>query len=282
MAKRSLARGLTDLLLSSVGFALIFLALIIILVRSYPIAVISFTVLAFGFWRFMKWRSGQTGKRRRMIAIACADTQIERHRHALISYFRQSIRSDLFGNEDTSLWRRHIRTFLENQVAPELSAQSNIMDGALKAELETHVDNVVRTRLLDSGSSQSDPQIDAMTATALGYEQHCASILFRSGWTVHPTPATGDHGADVIAEKGGQRLVVQCKLYAKPVGNKAIQEVYSARPLYNCDHACVVAPAGFTAQAQRAAQSLSVRLLHHDELRSFADELASGRGASAP
>lgn len=281
MAKRSFAHGLTDLLVSSVGIGLILLALVIMLVRSYPVQVASFALLAFGIWRFVKWRSAQAGERRRMIAIGCADRQIERHRNALVSYFRQSIRGDLFGNEDESLWRRQIQTFLETQVAPELSAQSIVMDAALRAELAEHVDNFVRAMLLDPASPQAGPQIDPATVTAVGYEQHCASILFRSGWTVHPTPPTGDHGADVIAEKDGQRLVVQCKLYAKPVGNKAVQEVYSARPLYNCDHACVVAPAGFTAQAQRAAQSLSVRLLHHDDLRSFADELVSRSSAGA-
>jgi restriction system protein len=273
MAKRSLARGLTDLLLGGLGILLILLALAILLLRSYPVPVISFAVLAFGFWSFAKWRSALARERRRMIAIGCTNRQIERHRNALVSYFRQSIRSDLFGNEDKILWRRHIDTFLESQVAPELSAQSIIMDGALGAELSSHVDDVVRKRVLDEASQQSAPQIDPATVTATGYEQHCASILSGSGWTVHATPVSGDHGADVIAEKDGQRLVVQCKLYARPVGNKAVQEVYSARPLYNCDHACVVAPLGFTAQAQRAAHSLSVRLLHHDELRMFADEL---------
>jgi len=275
VAKRSFVRGLSDLLLSGLGIALILVALIIMLVRSYPIELASFGIVAFAFWRFIKWRSEQVVGRRRAIAIGCADRQIERHGSALISYFRQSIRSDLFGNEDRNLWRRHIDTFLKTQVAPELSSWSIPMDAALAANLVMHVDRVVRARLHDSESRQADAPIDPAAITALAYEQLCASILSRSGWTVHSTPATGDHGADVIAEKDRERLVVQCKLYAKPVGNKAVQEVYSARPLYNCDHACVVAPAGFTAPAQRAAQSLGVHLLHHDDLCSFADEIVS-------
>jgi restriction system protein len=33
----------------------------------------------------------------------------------------------------------------------------------------------------------------------------------------------------VVAERDGVRLVVQCKRYAKPVGNGAVQEVVAAR-----------------------------------------------------
>jgi len=281
VAKRSFARGVADLLLSGFGIALILVALMIMLVRRYPIQLASFGIVAFAFWRFMKRRSEQARERRRIVAIGCADRQIERHRDALISYFRQSVRADLFGNEDKNLWRRHIDTFLKTQVALELSSRSIPMDSALAADLAMHVDRVVRARLLDSESRQTEAPIDTAIITALDYEQHCASVLSQAGWTVRPTPATGDHGADVIAEKERERLVVQCKLYSKPVGNKAVQEVYSARPLYNCDHACVVAPAGFTAHAQRAAQSLGVRLLHHDELCSFAHELVSRGSARA-
>ena len=274
MAKRSLAQGLTDLLVGGAGIALILLALVIILARAHPVKIAVLAVLACGLWQLKKSGSARAGEHRRAISIACADNQIKRHRNALVSYFRQSIRGDLFGNEDNDLWLRHVHTFIETQVVPALAARSVAMDGALAAHLADHVDRVVRTRLLSPGSFQAGPKIDAASLTPLEYEQHCAAILSRFGWSVRTTPATGDHGADVIAEKNGRRLVVQCKLYAKPVGNKAVQEAYSARPLYNGDHACVVAPAGFTAQAERAAHSLSVRLLHHDDLGALADDLA--------
>lgn len=174
------------------------------------------------------------------------------------------------------MWRAHVRTFIETQVFPELAAASVRVDDELVLQLIAHVDAVVRSQLGDAKSFQEDPEIDPAAIDALAYEQHCALILSNCGWTIYPTPATGDHGADVVAEKDGWRLVVQCKLYAKPVGNKAVQEVYAALPLYNGSHACVVAPFGFTAQAQRAAHGLSVRLLHYDGLRAFADELVSG------
>ncbi|WP_420794398.1 restriction endonuclease [Sphingosinicella microcystinivorans] len=97
-------------------------------------------------------------------------------------------------------------------------------------------------------------------------------MLHHCGWSVQMTPATRDGGADFVAEKGRHRLVAQCKRYAQPVGNKAVQEVHSAVRLYHGTIACVIAPMGFTSQARREAHGLSVTLLHHSALKAFAEK----------
>jgi restriction system protein len=285
MAKRSLQRTVSDLLLSALGMMLILAAIIVMFAREYPVqagGLLLVGLAGFGWW---KHASGGRNQRRRAVAQAVADRQIAIHRQALLSYFRQSIRTDLFGNEDISLWRRHIDTFLDSRVASALESASLELDAAMVEHLAKYVDRCVRASNAEARLSTKVPDIDVAQLSPREFEQHCASILFRCGWTVHPTPVTGDHGADVVAEKDGHRLIVQCKLYASPVGNKAVQEVYAARPLYNGTHACVVAPSGFTPQARRAAHALSVRLLRHSDLEDFARELAtavpSRRAASA-
>lgn len=273
MARRSIERAFVDVALSGVGIALIGVALLVTLVREYPIQVLVLTGVALGTRQYLKIRKNQKRVSDLECAMRSTDQQIERHRSALIGYFRQSLRCDQFGNEDASAWRRWITTFIETQVQPELVLSGVAADHSLLEQLSNHVDERVRD------TAKSDPADAANrapdTLTPVDYERNCASSLFRRGWTVHPTPATGDHGADVIAEKAGKRLVVQCKLYSQPVGNKAVQEAYSALRLYDGTHACVVAPNGFTAQAERAAQGLSVRLLHHSQLEAFADELTN-------
>ena len=57
-----------------------------------------------------------------------------------------------------------------------------------------------------------------------------------------------------------------CKKYAKPVGNKAVQEVVAGKTHYKADHAMVIAPNGFTNSAKKLAESNNVMLIHHSEI----------------
>ena len=98
------------------------------------------------------------------------------------------------------------------------------------------------------------------------YEQFAARLLERAGWSVRHCGGVGDQGADLLAELRGFRLVVQCKLYRKAVGNAAVQEVVGARRHYGAQLMAVVAPAGFTPSAQALAASNGVHLLHHSAL----------------
>jgi restriction system protein len=273
MSKRSLAQGFSGLLIGAIGTALFAVAILIMLIRAYPLPIGTFAVTALGLAYFLKRRSSEVRTAQLRSAEGSSRRQIELHKNALISYFRQSVRGDLFGNEDTSVWRRHIRTFLDTQVVPDLTIARIPFDDSLAQHLAAYVDRIVRSENAVATMSGEHSLLEPEKLSSIEYEHHCATTLFRCGWTVRPTPVTGDHGADVVAEKNGKVLVVQCKLYSQPVGNKAVQEVNAARSLYNAAHACVVAPAGFTAQAQREAHALSIRLLHHGDLESFAEEL---------
>jgi len=68
------------------------------------------------------------------------------------------------------------------------------------------------------------------------FEQCCADYLGLKGWNAATTGRSGDQGADVVARKASHLLVVQCKKYSRPVGNKAVQEVIAARTR---QHFCV-------------------------------------------
>jgi len=61
-------------------------------------------------------------------------------------------------------------------------------------------------------------------------------------------------------------IVLQCKLYSKPVGNKAIQEALSGMAFEQAHFAVVVAPNGFTRSAKQLAKRTGVFLLSEQEL----------------
>ena len=102
--------------------------------------------------------------------------------------------------------------------------------------------------------------------TPADYEQYCAGLLERAGWKAMTTAANGDQGADVIAELDSVKLVIQCKRYVQPVGNKAVQEVIAAKVYYGASMAAVVATAPYTQSAIALAKKSHVLLLSHVDL----------------
>lgn len=99
------------------------------------------------------------------------------------------------------------------------------------------------------------------------YERFCGLLLEQNGWRVSYTKAKGDQGADVIAEKNGQRMVIQCKQWSSSVGPKAVQEVHAARSFYTAQNAVVVSTAEYTSGAKDLAKSTGVSLLNHKDLQ---------------
>ena len=109
--------------------------------------------------------------------------------------------------------------------------------------------------------------------TGVDYENYVESLLLSGGFEVARTPTTGDQGVDLVAEKNGIRIAIQCKYYSKPVGNKAVQEVIAGRDFYNCQIACVVSNNSFTPAARKIANVSSVLLLNDNQIVAKLDEI---------
>ena len=60
------------------------------------------------------------------------------------------------------------------------------------------------------------------------FEYYCADLLRYNGYEdVEVTKGSGDFGVDILMSKGEVTYAVQCKCYDKPIGVKAVQEVYA-------------------------------------------------------
>ncbi len=93
------------------------------------------------------------------------------------------------------------------------------------------------------------------------FEYYCADILKKNGFLdVEVTKGSGDFGADILAEKDGVSYAIQCKCYDKPIGVKAIQEVYAGRDYYDCMVGVVMTNQYFTAPAVELAKKLKIML----------------------
>ena len=99
------------------------------------------------------------------------------------------------------------------------------------------------------------------------FEFFCADMLKKLGYAdVRVTQASGDNGVDILASYNGVPYAIQCKRYAKKVGNKAVQEVFSGANYYKCQKAIVITNNYFTDQAIDAAKKLGVTLWDRDFL----------------
>ncbi|HEY8070490.1 MAG TPA: restriction endonuclease [Methylocystis sp.] len=98
------------------------------------------------------------------------------------------------------------------------------------------------------------------------FEHYCAAVLREMKWKARVTQASGDQGVDIVAEKRGVRIVIQCKKYSKPVGNRAVQEIVAAIAHEGARRGVVVATADYTPAAVKLAASNQVLLLHHADL----------------
>lgn len=113
-------------------------------------------------------------------------------------------------------------------------------------------------------------KIDYMTGE--DFELYVAQILGRIGFSnIQTTKGSGDQGVDILAEKDGIKYAFQCKRYDKPVGNKAVQEVFAGKFFYHCHAAIVVTNNYFTKSAKDLAHENGVVLWDRDYLQNIAD-----------
>ena len=93
------------------------------------------------------------------------------------------------------------------------------------------------------------------------FEYYCADLLKANGFLeVEVTKGSGDFGADILAEKDGITYAVQCKCYDKPIGVKAVQEVYAGRDYYDKMVGVVMTNQYFTQPAVELARKLNIML----------------------
>ena len=114
---------------------------------------------------------------------------------------------------------------------------------------------------------QFNPEINYKKG--LNFENLCFQKFKLQGWNVKQTPVSGDQGVDLIASIGNLRLCIQCKDHQKPLGNKAVQEIYAGKKYYLGTHAILISRSGFTKSAQKLALSNKVILINEFEIENI-------------
>ena len=101
------------------------------------------------------------------------------------------------------------------------------------------------------------------------FEDFTADLFRALGHQVVVLGGAGDQGVDVIVNRRGGRVALQCKNHKRPVGNRPVQEVFAGARHHRCVEACVVAPSGYTSGAIALARSTGVSLYDADTIRKW-------------
>jgi len=180
------------------------------------------------------------------------------------SAYRKSVKTNSFGKKNYDKFSAEFNEFIKDQpsikkIIKTLLEDHNYeidisADGAIE-HIETLINDAVSS---DAYSDDIDP---------FEYEHMCAAEFNKSGWEANATQGSSDQGVDVIARRGDEVLVAQCKRFAKPVGNKAVQEVVAGLKFYKANRGVVIAPNGFTNSAEQLAAANNIMLIHHTEIK---------------
>jgi restriction system protein len=116
-------------------------------------------------------------------------------------------------------------------------------------------------------SDASMTAIDAMTGT--DFENYVAARLRRAGWQVTFTSVTGDYGVDLIAERDGKSVAIQCKRHGNSVGVAAVQQVVAGARHHGCTKSIVVSNQEFTRAAKQLAFTHGCQLIGRRALQAW-------------
>lgn len=204
-------------------------------------------------------------KWRRVSMLKRVDAITDAHINTLVRQQTILIRLDPYGKPIVDKWLKELDYFVVNHIRPALTAGEQRRlgrdEGAVVARIWERVANVAKQRPV-SVPSKADPA----SMTPAEFEMHCANALRVHGWTVFQTSMSRDQGVDVVAEKDGLRVVLQCKLYSNPVGNKAVQEISAGRLHQQAHYGAVVTNNTYTSAARELANTNGVWLLHYTDL----------------
>ena len=151
-----------------------------------------------------------------------------------------------------------------------LSFAFGLIDKRRTAEIEAQEQ---RARLEGLVAARLDV-VDQMTGEE--FEDLVAGLLEILGYRADVTQRSRDGGADVLAQKDGERIAIQVKRYRGSVGIKAVQEAIGGMYGYQCASCMVITNSFYSRDAIDLAAKSPCILVDRDGL---VDMIARARSA---
>ncbi len=199
------------------------------------------------------------------------EAKVALHEDVLCKKYNQLVYQDDYGKMKTEAFKRECRYFIKNVLFtdPEVVNALKIKNSKINSKSLQILEDALCVDIELKISQHSQPRIKLSYSTPYDFEDYCAQRLRDKGWNAYVTQKSLDQGVDVLAEKNGKKIAIQCKLYNRPVGNKAVQEVNAGKNYYQTEYAAVVTTSSYTSSAHRLAKNCNVLLLTIDDLNNL-------------
>lgn len=106
------------------------------------------------------------------------------------------------------------------------------------------------------------------------FEKEIAKLFRKQGYDATVTSATGDGGVDIILRKNGERIAVQCKHHAKPVGPNDVRALQGVVAAQNYSKGFFISLNGYTSSVYYEVRSgrVKIGLLELNDILQMAKE----------
>ena len=245
-----------------------FLVCILLFFLIIPSDFILLFLLAFPLSSYFIYRLFTANDRIKKRAIESLENELSNlmaHQTGLVaSAYRSSVSSNSFGKKNYTRFKKElIEHLLDNTESQDiLKYAKELGDFQIPEETIHKIEEVINEH------SQSETFTDDMDPYE--YEHFCAAQFLKHGWDeAEATSGSADQGVDVVAKRGDEHLVGQCKVYQKPVSNSAVQEVVAGMGYYGANVGVVISNAGYTNSAKQLAEANNIKLIHHSEIKNL-------------
>lgn len=191
---------------------------------------------------------------------------IEQNKELLVSKRRLYLKEDEFGDIDVTDWIDYLQRFAERRNLFKESEYPDDLEAVTNYIKIINLDNfegkaISYLLVLWEHFEKKDDKY-ASVYTGEDFEKFLKATIEEQLESVYveTTPATGDHGADLIVRYKGITVAIQAKYYTGSVGNAAVQEIHSGMGFYDADFGMVVTQSKYTEHAKSLATKLNVYL----------------------
>lgn len=117
-------------------------------------------------------------------------------------------------------------------------------------------------------------QNNLQTLSPSTFEEFIGKLFELMGYSVENLPDVGDYGADLIARKDNDAIVIQCKQYSdgNHVGAEEVQKTLGAMWKYKANKSILVTTSSFTVRAEEQAKDAPIELWDKKILREMIEK----------
>ena len=105
-----------------------------------------------------------------------------------------------------------------------------------------------------------------MSLSGTAFEREMANVLRALGYRVKSNPTSGDEGVDLILNRPGKTIVIQCKAHKNPVGPAIARELFGSMIHFKADRAILACTGGFTRGVKEFVRDKPIDLVSVSEL----------------